>query len=42
MPYLIFGLDEESNCAEHHGNVKIIGSENKNKYDLFCKIVEFP
>ena len=27
MPYFIFGLDEEFICADHHVNVKIIGSE---------------
>ena len=42
MPYLIFGLDEESICADHHGNVNIIGSANKKKHDFVFKIVEFP
>ena len=42
MPYFIFGLDEESVCADHQGNVKIIGSANKKKHDFFGKIVEFP
>ena len=37
MPYLIFGLDEEYICADYHGNVKIIGSENKNKYKTFSR-----
>ena len=42
MPYFIFGLDEESICAEHHSNVKIIGSAKENKHDFFCRIAEFP
>ena len=29
MPYFIFGFDEESICVNHHGNVKINGSEKK-------------
>ena len=29
MQYFIFLLDEDSICAEHHGNVKIIGSAKK-------------
>ena len=29
VPYFIFGLYEESIFANHHGNVKIIGSEKK-------------
>ena len=33
MPYFIFGFDEESICADHHGNVNIIGSENKKKHE---------
>ena len=37
MPYFIFGLDEESICANHHGNVKIIGSENKKKHETFSR-----
>ena len=37
MPYFIFGLDEESICADHHSNVKIIGSKNKNKHELFLQ-----
>ena len=37
MPYFIFGLDEESICADCHGNVKIIGSENKKKYKTFSR-----
>ena len=37
MPYFIFGLDEESVCADHQGNVKIIGSENKKKHEMFLQ-----
>ena len=33
MPYFIFGLYEESSFADHHGNVKIIGSANKKKHE---------
>ena len=35
IPYFIFGLDEESICADHHSNVKIIGSVNKNNHEIF-------
>ena len=37
MPYLIFGLYEESICADHHGNVKIIGYTNKKKHNFVFK-----
>ena len=36
MLYFIFGLDEESICSDHHGNVKIIGSTKKN-HELFLQ-----
>ena len=37
IPYFIFGLYEESICADHHGNVNIIGSAQKKKYDFFAR-----
>ena len=33
MPLFIFGLDEESICADHFGNIKIVGSANKKKHE---------
>ena len=40
MAYFVWGLDEESICADHNGNVKIIGSAGKRKHKKISKIVE--
>ena len=40
MAHFVWGLDEESICADHNGNVKIIGSAGKGKHEKFSKIVE--
>ena len=33
MPHFLIGLDESSICADHAGNLKIIGAANKKKHE---------